>query len=314
MLETWKGTYDPSSFLAFCVNDAGEYLSHAGQHGIEVVDGQEIVFFFSRPKKGGKLGPHATSFPIVKKGVLYALTSDDDEIRRRWDIGAFEQRIRALSLPMATSAGKDFRLQCLGIESTAGAKVKLRFLVESTSPPWHPTRFLFAEDAVRVVEGPLKLSTMFTRADGSVELRGTIGAAKLDGLVVECDILRAPGVKWHWLKKIAIGKSAPLAAGPFRVHVEGEEKAALVVCELERNRPVAEMDVRWLFAALQFEDKKFRRLVASSSSGTHRGGAAEFTLGTKGALAYPLELAIPVPGKVERQRVRFEFARFALGK
>ncbi|MHC4953189.1 MAG: hypothetical protein ACYTGZ_04815 [Planctomycetota bacterium] len=313
VLESWKGKYDTSLFFDFCVNDAGEYLSRAGEHGIDVVDGQEIVFFFSRPKKGEKFGPHTTSFPVVKNTVLYASTSEDDELQKRWHIGEFKKRIRALSLPLATSADKKFRLQCLAIERV-GAKATLRFIVESAELSWHPTRFLFAEGAVRVEKGPLKLSMVHADVGGELELRGKTDAANLDGLVIEFGILRVKDVKWHRLDKIALGKSAPLVAGPFRVHVEAEKESAMVVCGLARHRPVQELDVRWLFAALRIEDHKFQRLVERESGGSHRGGAAGFALEPKGALAYPLSLAVPVPAKVERERVRFEFARFALPK
>ena len=308
VLKAWKGKYEPATFLAHCVNPAGEYICRMGEHGVQVVDGQEIVFFFARPKKGERIGPHSTSFPITRNSVLYASTSDDEELRRTWHVAELEKRVRALSLPMAVSADGRYRLQCMEVER-ARADLVLRFLVEPVASPWHPTRDLFAEDAIHIEGAGMRHGSV----DGTVEVRIKTDAKKLDGLVVECRLLHVPRVKWHALDQVALGKSAPLVAGPYRLHVEAEKKSATVICGIDRRRPVPELDVRWLFAAIHVVDHKFRPLVATSSGGSHRGGAAEFELESKEALVYPLRLGRADSGEGGTpQGAHFEFPKFVV--
>lgn len=306
ILESWKGAWDASEFLAGRIDRAGRYLPPPGEHGADVVDGQEIVLFFPRPKDGEKYGPHSTALPVVKGRVLYASTSDDEELRRWWGVEELEKRVRALSLPMATS--EDLRLQCVAIER-AGSRVTLRFLVDPKPAPWHPTRYLLAQDGVRVAKGPFRPVSSWTNATGEIEIRGRTDAASLDGLVVECDLVRVTKLQWRRLEEVGPGKSGPLVAGPYRIHVDGEKNAATVVFELDRDRPIRALDGRWLFDALHLCDRDFRRLRTTDVACNHRAGAARYALEAGDAPAYPLSLAVPVPTEVTRDRVRLGFPR-----
>ena len=155
----------------------------------------------------------------------------------------------------------------------------------------------------------MKASSWYADARGHVELRGKSDTVKLNGLVIECDVLRLAGVKWHWLEKIGTGKSPQLVAGPYRIHVDAAKDAATVICEIDRQRPVKELDVLWLFAALQLRDHKFRTLVSTGSAANHHGGATEYALPAKAIRAFPLALVVPIPKKVTREHVRFAFGR-----
>jgi hypothetical protein len=71
--ESWRGTYDPKLFAH---TKDGRFFADQGEHGVQVVDGQEIIFFFTRHNQGHptKLTRHSTAFPITKNKVVYAST------------------------------------------------------------------------------------------------------------------------------------------------------------------------------------------------------------------------------------------------
>ena len=310
ILKSWRGSFDAKRFLPYRVTDKGEYVATAGEHGVRVVAGQEIVFFFG-PATDGKFGPHSTSFPVVEGRVLYASTSDDDELRRWWDVHEFEARIRALALPMATAGG--YKLQCLAIEHDHDV-VTLRFQLERDSLEWRPARDLVGEDGVRLSKGPLEPDMLFADPDGRIELRGKATAAQLDGLELECDLLRATRSEPRVLVARERGKSAPVVAGPYKFHVEVAKDRAMVVCTVDRKRPDLELDTAWFFAALRLTDADNRALAATDAAWTERGGASTFALPSKEALRPPLALVLELPTKFETSRVRFAFPRFPLGR
>ncbi|MBX3160996.1 MAG: hypothetical protein KF773_33865 [Deltaproteobacteria bacterium] len=77
VVETWRGTFDPKTFVQ--ATPDGRFFASQGEHGVKVVDGQEIVFFFTAANQPDpkKIARHATAFPISAKGKLvYAATSD----------------------------------------------------------------------------------------------------------------------------------------------------------------------------------------------------------------------------------------------
>jgi hypothetical protein len=76
VLETWKGKYDPQDFVR--TTEDGRFFAAQHEHGVEVADGQEVVFFFTPLNQlvPGKLSRHSTAFPIRDGKVTYATTSD----------------------------------------------------------------------------------------------------------------------------------------------------------------------------------------------------------------------------------------------
>lgn len=310
ILESWRGAFDAAKFLPYRVTKRGEYLALPGEHGVEVVAGQKIVFFFG-PATDGKFGPHSTAFPVVDGRVLYASTSDDDDLRRWWDVGEFEARIRALSLPMA--AGGGYKLQCLALEHGRDDWT-LHFQLERDTLGWRPSRDLVGEDGVRLAKGPFEPDMLFAGPGGRIELRGKATAARLDGLTIECDLLRATRSFPHVLVARAVGKSTPLVAGPYTLHVETKKESAMVVCAVDRKRPVPELDTAWFFAALRLTDAGDRALTATEAAWTERGGATTFALPRKEALRLPLALVLDLPTTLEASRVRFTFPRFPLDR
>ncbi|MEM8882832.1 MAG: hypothetical protein AAGD14_02035 [Planctomycetota bacterium] len=281
VLETWRGRWNPSAFGEGNVDESGHYLSRAGEHGVDVKDGQEIVIFFSKPGKGEKLGRHTTAFPIVKKRVLYAETSDDDQLRRWWPVWKFEERIRALRLPMAKSG--EFILQCLKAEKI-GDQYRTTFLME----PWHPTTHLFAE-AGSSAEGEM----IWRHPSGRIEI-----TSERPVRVVKVDILRVVKSKWN------------PSEGPFTVEIHRKEKSGVQIgVSVARKRLLRETDPIWLLAALQVVDAKWRRLESRSLAANHRGGGATFERDDGTPIAYPVRVSYPVPLEVKRETLTFAFPK-----
>lgn len=90
VLETWKGKYSPGDFVR--TTPDGRFFAGQYEHGVDVTDGQEIVFFFTRQNQliEGKLSHHSTAFPIRDGKITYAATSDShkatfpaDEFKRQ---------------------------------------------------------------------------------------------------------------------------------------------------------------------------------------------------------------------------------------
>lgn len=74
--ETWKGRYEPEDFVETA--EDGRFFASQHEHGVDVADGQEIVFFFTRDNQPfkDKLSHHSTAFPIRDGTIIYASTSD----------------------------------------------------------------------------------------------------------------------------------------------------------------------------------------------------------------------------------------------
>lgn len=93
VIENWKGTYDPS-MMARTTTD-GRFFATPGEHGVNVFDGQEIIFFFTRHNQPNPplLSRHSTAFPIVGGQIIWASTSDSD--RRVYTVRQFQQLINS---------------------------------------------------------------------------------------------------------------------------------------------------------------------------------------------------------------------------
>jgi len=109
VIETWKGRYDPQDFVQ--TTEDGRFFASQHEHGVDVSDGQDIIFFFTRDNQPveGKLSRHSTAFPIRGRKLTYAATSD--WLRQEFTIDEFKKRIldlvtgvevKILPLPKAT--------------------------------------------------------------------------------------------------------------------------------------------------------------------------------------------------------------------
>jgi len=89
--ETWKGRYEPQDFVR--TTEDGRFFASQHEHGVDVVDGQEIVFFFTRHNQPieGKLSRHSTAFPIRDGELTYAGTSD--WLSQEFTVHEFKKRI-----------------------------------------------------------------------------------------------------------------------------------------------------------------------------------------------------------------------------
>ena len=89
--ETWKGRYDPQDFVETA--EDGRFFASQHEHGVDVVAGQEIVFFFTHHNQPieGKLSRHSTDFPIRNGKLTYASTSD--WLKQEFTIAEFKKRI-----------------------------------------------------------------------------------------------------------------------------------------------------------------------------------------------------------------------------
>jgi len=98
VLETWRGKFDPKRFRS--ITRDGRFFADAGEHGVDVVDGQEIVFFFTPHNQPDpkKLSRHSTAFPIIKGKVIYGKTSEEP---RELTVVAFKRLV--MRVPAAKS-------------------------------------------------------------------------------------------------------------------------------------------------------------------------------------------------------------------
>ena len=94
VIETWKGRYTPDVFVETTID--GRFFAYQGEHGVKVVDGQEIAFFFTKHNQPntGKLHRHSTAFPISNGELVYGSTSMNPQ---KYTVDAFHKRIVALS-------------------------------------------------------------------------------------------------------------------------------------------------------------------------------------------------------------------------
>jgi hypothetical protein len=102
VVESWRGTFDPKVFAS--TTSDGRFFADQGEHGVKVVDGQEIVFFFSAANQPDpkKLGRHSTAFPIVKGKVVYASTSTES---KEFTIDEFKRAIQKVPMKSASAQG-----------------------------------------------------------------------------------------------------------------------------------------------------------------------------------------------------------------
>ena len=93
VLETWRGHYSPGHF-AYPRPD-GRFTASQGEHGVDVVDGQQIVFFFTSHNQPvpGKLASHSTAFPVVDGKLVWASTSMD---RREYSLPEFKKAVQSI--------------------------------------------------------------------------------------------------------------------------------------------------------------------------------------------------------------------------
>ncbi len=94
VLESWKGQYRPE--LLKNTTPDGRFIEFQGHHGIDVTNGQEIVFFFTRhnqPDEGPMIS-HSTAFPVKDGKVVYGSTSDG--LRKEYTLAEFKKKIHHL--------------------------------------------------------------------------------------------------------------------------------------------------------------------------------------------------------------------------
>lgn len=93
VLESWRGDYKPGAF-AYPRPD-GRFTASQGEHGVDVVDGQQIVFFFSNHNQPvpGKLARHSTAFPVVDGKIVWASTSMD---RHEYSLPEFKKAVQSI--------------------------------------------------------------------------------------------------------------------------------------------------------------------------------------------------------------------------
>ena len=70
------------------------YIESQGHHGIDVTQGQEIVFFFTRRNQPatGKLVSHSTAFPIKDGRLVYARSAEGG-VRQEFTVADFKKRV-----------------------------------------------------------------------------------------------------------------------------------------------------------------------------------------------------------------------------
>ena|SRR6185436_10928655 len=93
MLEVWKGHFEPDTFGSDCLHP-GVYRTYLGEHGLDVVDGQEVILFFTRDNQPepDHLTRHSTAFPIRDGKLVYARTSD--AYYQEYTVEEFEKVVR----------------------------------------------------------------------------------------------------------------------------------------------------------------------------------------------------------------------------
>lgn len=93
--EAWKGTFDPSLFTE--TTPDGRFFAAQGEHGVQVVEGQPIVFFFGPHGQPvpGRYARHSTAFPVRDGSIRYAETAEPGG-DTTYTVSAFEAAIRAV--------------------------------------------------------------------------------------------------------------------------------------------------------------------------------------------------------------------------
>jgi hypothetical protein len=91
VIETWVGEFDPDDFLH---TRNGLIVAHYGEHGMTLEPGQEAIVFYTRSNQPpDKIRDHSTAFPIVDGTVIYAITGNGPEARKRFTLAEFRRRI-----------------------------------------------------------------------------------------------------------------------------------------------------------------------------------------------------------------------------
>ena len=96
--ESWKGHFDPRDFTEICLE--GYNQAWPGEHGMNVVAGQEIVFYFSRHNQPVevKLTQHGTAFPINRGRIVYAISGNPGE-SQEMSVDEFKRILAAANEP-----------------------------------------------------------------------------------------------------------------------------------------------------------------------------------------------------------------------
>ncbi len=92
---SWRGTFDPEHFAH--TTPEGRFFARQGEHGVHVVEGQQIVFFFGPrdPPGSGRHARHSTAFPVRGGQVRYAETGGPGE-PTIYPLEDFEAAIRSV--------------------------------------------------------------------------------------------------------------------------------------------------------------------------------------------------------------------------
>lgn len=163
VLETWKGSYDPRDFVR--TTEDGRFFASQHEHGVDVTDGQEVVFFFTRENQPvpGKLSSHSTAFPVRNGRITYAATSDG--LREIFAVDEFKRQIWDL-------------VEGVEVEIVSARKIRGRVgdwvcLEGVSEPEWCPggRRVVFTRNLSEYVEGrgiwPGRQEIWMASADGS---------------------------------------------------------------------------------------------------------------------------------------------------
>lgn len=104
VLESWKGQFDPKLFAT--VTPEGYLRAGQGEHGVNVVAGQEIIFFYTRRNQSEDgFAHHSTSFPIEDGKVVYGRTSDGGaRFPKTYTVEEFKKKIQDIRASESTNA------------------------------------------------------------------------------------------------------------------------------------------------------------------------------------------------------------------
>ncbi len=94
VVETWRGHFDPGLFKTS--TPEGYLRAGQGEHGVRIVAGQEVVFFYTRHNQPeGKLARHNAAFSITDGKVVYGSFSNGSS--RTYGVSEFQAAIAALA-------------------------------------------------------------------------------------------------------------------------------------------------------------------------------------------------------------------------
>ena len=326
VLETWKGSFDPKEFVRI----RGErFLARAGEHGVEVTDGQGIVFFFvgSDRDDKGRYHAHSTSFPIKDEKLVYAATS---EAPQPFTTAAFKRAILQRSspkgiFPFAISPDGRYRLRIVNIErhKTEGkpdaAAIQCNLEIIDPREPakakrWDANEILFEHQnpivAARTAKGvELEVKAhhwSWGTATGLIAVHDfeiPSDVKRLASLRIRCDLSRVTNSKKLVFKDLKHGECDELRCGPFELIVNGEDEqvavtaAAFDIHEADHKAffervPIRGLHHRWAVDAVRLTDAKDNPLVVAGRSGS--GGHSTGLFHPAGAFFNPGKIAYPL--------------------